>query len=133
MSAYTLTEQYFEQTDSTLEKVQCTLFCSRCSSLTGRIHQNKLSRLLIMFSTGRMQTTGALFKFIKSYKGDIFHKNNVPHKMMGPIHALCLQLFAKGIIELGISNDKKNLIGKTDLSPLNVVVRLGIQGMIQLC
>ena len=52
---------------------------------------------------------------------------------MGPIHALCLQIFAKRIIELGISDDKKNLIGKTDLSPLNVVVRLGIQGTIQLC
>ena len=129
---HTLMEQYFEQTDSTLEKVQCTLFCSQCKhdtrSLTGRIHRNKLSQLLITFSTGRMQTTDALIKFIKSNKKDIFHKNDIPHKMMGPIHALCLQLFAKGIIELGISDDKKNLIGKTDLSPLNVVVRLGIQG-----
>lgn len=81
-----------------------------------------------MFSTERMQITGALIKFIKSNKGDIFHKNDVLHKMMGPIHALYLQLFAKGIIELGISDDKKNIIGKIDVSPLNMVVRLGIQG-----
>ncbi len=47
---------------------------------------------------------------------------------MGPIHALCRQLFAKGIVELGISDEKKNLIGKTDLSPMNVIVRLGIEG-----
>ena len=46
---------------------------------------------------------------------------------MGPIHALCLQLVAVGIIELKICNNKRNLIGKTDLLPLNVVVRLEIQ------
>ena len=28
----------------------------------------------------------------------------------------------------GISDDKMHLIGETDVSPLNVVVRLGIQG-----
>jgi len=75
-----------------------------------------------------MQTAGALIKFIKSNKGDIFHKNNVPNKMMGLIHALCLHLFVKGIVELGISDEKKNLIGKPDLSPMNVIVRLGIEG-----
>ena len=48
--------------------------------------------------------------------------------MMGPIHALCLQLVAKSIIELTIADDKRNLIGKTDLSPLNVIVRLVING-----
>ena len=47
---------------------------------------------------------------------------------MGPIHALCLQLVAKRIIKLAISDDKRNLIGKKDLSPLNVIVRLGIDG-----
>ena len=53
---HTLMEKYFEQMDSTLEKVKCTLFCSQCKhdtrSLTGRIHRNKLSRLLITFSKG---------------------------------------------------------------------------------
>ena len=48
--------------------------------------------------------------------------------MMGPIHTVCLQLVAKRIIELAISDDKRNLIGKKDLSPLNVIVRLGIDG-----
>ncbi len=47
---------------------------------------------------------------------------------MGPIHALCLQLVAKSIIELATADDKRNLIGKTDLSPLNVIIRLVING-----
>ena len=41
---------------------------------------------------------------------------------------MCLQLVAKRIIKLAISDDKRNLIGKKDLSPLNVIVRLGIDG-----
>ena len=132
MNVSILSWKKIEPTDSTLEKVQCSVCCSQCRKdthcLTGRIYRIKLSRLLITFSLGRMQTAGALIKFIKSNKGDIFHKNNVPNKMMGFIHALCLQLFAKGIVELGISDEKKNLIGKPDLSPMNVIVQLGIEG-----
>ena len=96
------------------------------SSSTGRIYCDKLSDLLITFATGGMQTTGALIKLIKSNKDQIYHKNDVPNERMGPIHALCLQLVAKSIIELAISDDKRNLIGKTDLTPVNVIVRLVI-------
>jgi hypothetical protein len=46
--------------------------------------------------------------------------------MMGPIHALCLQLVATGILELGISDKNKNLIGKTDLTPKSIVIKLGV-------
>jgi hypothetical protein len=87
-----------------------------------------LCRLLITFATGSTRTTGALVKFIKSKKDEIYHIDDVPNRMMGPIHALCLQLVAKSIIELAIADDKRNLIGKTDLSPLNVIVRLVING-----
>jgi hypothetical protein len=125
-------ERYFEMPDSTLVKEKCGDFCSRCKmdtkSCTGRIHHDKLSCLLIMFATGSMQMTGALIKFIKSNKDQIYHKNDDPNKMMGPVHALCLKLVVKRIIELAISDDKRNLIGKTDLSPLNIIVRLGIDG-----
>jgi hypothetical protein len=85
---HTLMEKYFEPMDSTLEKVQCSVHCSRCRKdtlcLTGRIHRIKLSRLLITFSSERMQTAGALIKFIKSNKGDIFHKNVFPSKLWAP-------------------------------------------------
>jgi hypothetical protein len=46
--------------------------------------------------------------------------------MMGPIHALCLQLVATDILEFGISDENKNRIGKTDLTPKRVIVKLGI-------
>ena len=87
-----------------------------------------MCRILITFATGCTRTTGALIKSIKSKKDEIYHVDDVPNKMMGPIHALCLQLVAKSIIELAIADDKRNLIGKTDLSPLNVIVRLVING-----
>jgi hypothetical protein len=46
--------------------------------------------------------------------------------MMGPIHALYLQLAATGILELGKSDKNKNLIDKTDLTPKSIIVKLGI-------
>ena len=45
---------------------------------------------------------------------------------MGPIHELCIQLLGTGIIDISIKDDKKTLIGKTDLSSANVVVHLGV-------
>ena len=129
---HVLMERYFEKPDSSLVKEKCGDFCSRCkmdtSSSTGRIHRDKLCCFLITFATGCTRTTSALIKSIKSKKDEIYHKDDVPNKMMGPIHALCLQLVAKSIIELAIADDKRNLIGKTDLSPLNVIVRLVING-----
>jgi hypothetical protein len=98
------------------------------SSSTGQIHCDKLCRLLIMFATGCTRTTGALIKLIESKKDKIYHIDDVPNKMMGPIHVLCLHLVVESIIELAIADNKRNLIGKTDWSPLNTIVRLVING-----
>ena len=129
---HVLMKRYFESLDSTRVKEKCGDICSQCKmdikSCTRQIHRDKLSRLLITFGTGSMKHPGALNKFIKSNIDQTYHKNDVPNKMMGPIHTVCLQLVAKRIIELAISDDKRNLIGKKDLSPLNVIVRLGIDG-----
>ena len=46
----------------------------------------------------------AFIKYLKIKKEDIFHENNVPNKLMGPIYTLALQLLAKGIIELKVSD-----------------------------
>ncbi len=46
--------------------------------------------------------------------------------MMGPIHAFCMQLVAKGIIELSITHKKRKSIGKSELSPCDVVIKLGV-------
>jgi hypothetical protein len=71
-----------------------------------------------------MQSRAALIKFVKTKKNKIYC--NVPNRIIGPIHALCLQLVATGILELGISDKNKNLISKTDLTPKSVIVKLRI-------
>ncbi len=63
-------------------------------------------------------------QFIKTKKSLIYHVSDVP-KPMGPIHGLCLQLVVAGIIDLGISKGKTNKIGKLDLIPTNVIIKLG--------
>ena len=58
-------------------------------------------------------------------KKDIFG-GSVPTRGMGPIHALCLQLVTNGIIHLGICDNKKHCIGKKELNPKHVILKLGI-------
>jgi hypothetical protein len=72
-----------------------------------------------------MQTIAALIESIKTNNTDIFG-GSIPMIGMGPIHALCLQLVAKGIIHLGICDNKKHCIGKKELNPWSVIVKLGI-------
>jgi hypothetical protein len=106
----------------------CGHKCSYCkrdnSSFMGRINRTRKTGLLISFCSGKMQSSAALMKVVKTKKNEIYR--NVPHRLMGPIHALCLQLVATGILELGISDKNKNLIGKTDLTPKSIIVKLGI-------
>jgi hypothetical protein len=56
--------------------------------------------------------TSALIKFINAKREYIFNKNDVPNRVMGPIHALCLQLVAKGIIDLGICQKKRTTLAR---------------------
>jgi hypothetical protein len=58
-------------------------------------------------------------------KKDIFGGSK-PTRGMGLIHALCLQLVAKGIIHLGICDNKNHCLGKKELNPKSVIVKLGI-------
>ena len=48
-------------------------------------------------------------KLMKANKGLIFHQNDVPGREMGQVHALFLQMIAKGIIQLKV--DDKTKIG----------------------
>jgi hypothetical protein len=43
---------------------------------------------------------------------------------MGPIHALCLQLIANGMILLLVHKEKQEMIGMTDLRTSHVVLKL---------
>jgi hypothetical protein len=73
-----------------------------------------------------MQPFATLIKIVKTKRSEIFHKNDVANKLMGRIHALCLQLVAMEIIQLQIMEDKKHLISKLELLPKFVIVKLGI-------
>jgi hypothetical protein len=90
------------------------------------INRGALSELLIGFFTGKEKTTTQLVAFIKLNKTLIYHAHDVPKKNMGTIHSLCLQLVAIRIIELGITADKRHLVGKQGVLPKNVTVQLGM-------
>jgi hypothetical protein len=125
-----LMEEYFENpVHSVVEKEACGLMCSFCVheyTATGCIHRDRLQYCLITFFTYKCPAPKDLLQYIKHQKLHIFHKNNVPNKFMGPVHALCLQLVATRIIDMSVHADKQSLIGKRDLNIGNVVLCLGV-------
>ena len=44
---------------------------------------------------------------MKDKKKSIFAEGHVPDKLMGPIHALALQMFARGIINIVVTKNDK--------------------------
>ena len=61
-------------------------------------------------------------KALKVHKTDIFHKSDVPSTFIGPIHALAVQLLAKGIIKLIVSDGTK--VGTKYLNDKHILVSL---------
>ena len=59
---------------------------------------------------------------LKSNKHLIFHENHIPKTTMGQYHALVLQLIAKGVIGLDVSETSK--IGTNKLSTDNIGIIL---------
>ncbi len=122
-------EVYFEDPLCLFEKEPCGTMCCYCDQAytpTGRIHRYNLQNCLIAFFASKRPSPKELVQYIKQQRLHIFHKNDMPKMFMGPIHALCIQLLGTGIIDISIKDDKKTLIGKTDLSSANVVVHLGV-------
>ena len=64
-------------------------------------------------------------KTIKRFKDTIYEPNEVPKGVVGPIHGLCLQLLANGIIDLGISESGKAHVGKDTLTGAHIIVKAG--------
>ena len=85
---------------------------------TGRINRGALQSRLITFFTHNCTAPLDLLKYIKVHKSIIFHKDDIPNKFMGPVHALCLQLVLYCIVDLAVHGDKASLIGKFDLKKL---------------
>ena len=61
---------------------------------------------------------------MKDHKSKVFHKDDVPNKLDGPIYALYLQLVAKGTVDLRVWEASRKLIGTDKLSLKDIVVRL---------
>jgi len=123
-------EKYFEDRNTTRAFLPCTHCCCKCRrsrlSTTGRINRGKLTRLLMGYcSTHKSPTTDELVKFVKDRQQLIFHQNDQPTTGMGPIHALCLQLIATGILEFGIDETRARRVGKSDIHMGNIVIQLG--------
>jgi hypothetical protein len=124
---HTLMERYFARPGMATECITCQSMCNFCSrgsavGIAGAVYRHRLCQVLLTFCTRNGQlTTAGLIKCIKLNKGDIFHKQDIP-RSMGPVHALCLQLTATRILELQVSSEKKHLIGKRGIMPINVIV-----------
>ena len=65
-------------------------------------------------------------KQIKEKKDIVYDKDSIPGDA-APIHALCLQLLAKGIVKLNIEN--KSLIGTSNLEAKHIDVSLSTENV----
>ncbi|KAL7529160.1 hypothetical protein ACHAXR_002820 [Thalassiosira sp. AJA248-18] len=121
-------EAYFEVEEPLEDKQPCGNFCSYCrgdtQSFTGRFYKSKMQSLLTttVVSPKPQPKYKSFIQSIKAKKDEIFHPDDVPHKLMGPIHALALQMLAIGIIELHVSDTTK--IGTDKLSDSHVLIRV---------
>jgi hypothetical protein len=124
---HSLMEKYFEDPDSARSYEACQNMCSKCNSsfnhITGRIDRNRAASLLVAYCASKKPTSGELVKFVKAKQKDIFPEDSML-KYVGTIHAFCMQLIANGILLFRISDEKKYLIGKKELSPKSVVLEL---------
>ena len=88
-----------------------------------RIHRKQIVSVISDSLLGKNNVTCKAFvKALKANKQNIFHKDDVPGKQMSQIHALVLQLYANGIIGLGVSDETE--IGTENLSGNHIVVVL---------
>lgn len=109
---HSMLERYFE-VDVSATKEPCGVCCSYClkeiGAFTKRVHRDKLQCFLsaTVFTPRDRPSAPAFMKALKSAKGTLFHENDVPKKLTGQIHGLALQLVAKGIIKLDVSDKTK--------------------------
>ena len=76
-----------------------------------------------VFGDERSIENKELVKRLKLHKDSLFHQDDVPKERMGQLHALGLQLIAKGIVQLVPKDSSK--IGTDKFSDGDVYLRLG--------
>lgn len=124
---HTTIENYFERRIEG-EKCDCEKYCTFCreehDDFTGKVHKKGLLHVLLtkVFSSSKAPTCAEVIKVLKSGKEKIFHADNVPSRNTGPIHGLVLQLLAKRIIGLTVSDTTK--VGTDKLMKRHLIARL---------
>ena len=120
-------EHYFEVVRDD-NKQSCGAFCTYCCSghlhFPGRFYQEALECVITtaVLAKGGQLHWKEFIKVLKVRKTDISHESDMPSTFMGPIHALTMQLLAKGIIELKVPDRTK--VGTNDLNDKHIVVSL---------
>ena len=107
---HSYTEEYFEVNPS--DKISCGDCCSYCIGdvefYGGRFYKRQLTSILTanVFSDEKTHYK-AFIKTLKEKEDILVHEDDKPGSLMGPIHALALQLLSTGIISFGIKNHRK--------------------------
>ena len=123
-------ERYFKHDTSGQGKIACGRYCSYCTNgykhMTGVFRKKELIQQLSgVFLNGRSPVFKELIPFLKSVKGEIFEPGEVADSDVAPLHALALQLVAKGIIDFDVKDDSRRYIGTNKLVYNMVTIKLG--------
>ena len=123
-------ERYFKHDTSGQGKIACGHYCSYCTNgykhMTGVFRKKELIQQLSgVFLNGRSPVFKELIPFLKSVKGEIFEPGEVADSDVAPLHALALQLVAKGIIDFDVKDDSRRYIGTNKLVYNMVTIKLG--------
>ncbi|EJK55970.1 hypothetical protein THAOC_24227, partial [Thalassiosira oceanica] len=122
-----LLEEKFEDPSFPMERTKCDNCCSYCTGdhdeHTGKVNRQALTNIVLtqVLNAQKQLNYSAFLSLIKERKGAIFHKDHIP-KDAGPIHALCLQMLAIGLIQLNVDN---SLVGTSKLEAQHVMVNAG--------
>ena len=106
------------------------MYCSYCSSDHNHFAGTfRKAELISILSTecfkGQPPSADKFIKTLKRFKDTIYEPNEVPKGVVGPVHGLCLQLLANGIIDLAVNESGKAHIGKETLTSAHIVVKAG--------
>jgi superfamily II DNA helicase RecQ len=123
-------EKMFEEDTTGEGKVECEHYCSFCTgehrhNVTNLFRKLKLTNFLIKSVNGKELTAVKFIAALKKARKEVFHPNQVPENLMGPIHGLAMQLLANTIIKFAISESGRPFIGTKKLESKHVVVVLG--------
>ena len=116
-------EQYFEWEHTSSDS--CNNMCSYCightSTFTGPIHRHAVESTLCLALLQNRQATPESLRNAIMKERDIIFVNKVG-KRAGPVHALLLQLYSKGMFRFYIED--KNVIGTDKVSIKHVMVEV---------